>query len=365
MQHGRAAGRGLLFLKRRQWEMAVLKAAVIGASGYTGAELLRILWGHPEIEVSLATANQYAGQPIGSLYPSLAMQYPQSFVPFEPGLLDECDIAFCGLPHGESMQVVSAAARAGKKVVDLSADFRLTAEEYLHWYGTEHSSPDLLSEAVYGIPELHREEISTASIVANPGCYPTAALLGLAPLASRGLIQGAVIVDAKSGVSGAGRKATAGTHYTQVADGMTPYAVAVHRHTPEMTSELAGLAGAALDVVFTPHLAPMNRGILATMYVTVDRSFSYDEVRALYESAYAVEPFVHVLARGSFPQTKAVQGSNNCHIAVEPAGTDGMMIVMSAIDNLVKGASGQAVQNANIVLGLEEPAGLLAPGLFP
>ena len=343
----------------------MLKAAVIGASGYTGAELLRILWGHPGMEVTVATANQYAGQPIGSLYPSLAMQYPGSFVAYEPGLLDDCDIVFCGLPHGESMQVVAEAASAGKKVVDLSADFRLTAGEYARWYGAAHTSPDLLARAVYGLPELHREAISNASIVANPGCYPTAALLGLAPLARDGLVQGPVMIDAKSGVSGAGRKATPGTHYTQVADGMTPYAVASHRHTPEMSGELERLAGTAHDIVFTPHLAPMNRGILATMYVTMDPGIPYDEVRSVYESAYADEQFVLVLERGSYPETKAVQGSNSCHIAVEPGGPAGVLVVMSAIDNLVKGASGQAVQNANIILGLEESEGLRGPGLFP
>jgi N-acetyl-gamma-glutamyl-phosphate reductase len=346
-------------------EMAVLNAAVIGASGYTGAELLRILWGHPGIEVTVATANQYAGQLVGSLYPSLAMQYPGSFFPYEPGLLEGCDIVFCGLPHGESMEVVAEAARAGKKVVDLSADFRLTAGDYSKWYGAAHTSPDILAQAVYGLPELHRGAISNASVVANPGCYPTAALLGLAPLARDGLIQGPVIIDAKSGVSGAGRKATPGTHYTQVADGMTPYAVGVHRHTPEMTGELEKLAGTAHDIIFTPHLAPMNRGILATMYVTLDPGIRYDEVRSIYRSAYADEPFVLVLEQGSYPETKAVQGSNSCHIALEQSGAGGVLVVMSAIDNLVKGASGQAVQNANIILGLEESEGLLGPGLFP
>jgi N-acetyl-gamma-glutamyl-phosphate reductase len=346
-------------------EKAVLNAAVIGASGYTGAELLRILWGHPHMQVTVATANQYAGQPIGSLYPSLAMQYPGIFVPYQPGLLDDCDIVFCGLPHGESMQVVAEAARAGRKVVDLSADFRLTAQDYLDWYGAAHTSPELLGEAVYGLPELNREAVAASSIVANPGCYPTAALLGLAPLAGKGLIRGPVIIDAKSGVSGAGRKATPGTHYTQVSDGMTPYAVGVHRHTPEISGELEKLAGTVNEIIFTPHLAPMNRGILATMYLTLEKGISYDEVRSIYRSAYEDERFVLVLEQGVYPQTKAVQGSNGCHIALEQGRPGGVLVVMSAIDNLVKGASGQAVQNANIILGLEESEGLLGPGLFP
>ncbi|PKQ28880.1 MAG: N-acetyl-gamma-glutamyl-phosphate reductase [Candidatus Anoxymicrobium japonicum] len=345
----------------------MLKAAVIGASGYAGAELMRILWGHPELEVVHATANKYAGCPVGSLYPSLAMQYPGDFEEYAPDLFNDCDIAFFGLPHGQSMKVVAEAASAGLKVVDLSADFRLSREDYLKWYGIEHESPELLGKAVYGLPELGRETIAFALVVANPGCYPTSALLGLFPLANAGYIKekNTVIIDAKSGVSGAGRRPTHATHYPRVADSMSPYAVTGHRHAPEISGWLASMAGGAVDVVFTPHLAPMNRGILSTMYVPLEAGSSIEDIRALYYDTYESEPFVHLLAPGSFPETKAVQGTNNCHVALEVSRSGGTLVVMSAIDNLVKGAAGQAVQNANIMLGIEESAGLLAPGLYP
>ncbi|MHB8893896.1 MAG: N-acetyl-gamma-glutamyl-phosphate reductase [Candidatus Geothermincolia bacterium] len=343
----------------------MLKAAVIGASGYTGVELLRILWGHPQFEVSVATANQYAGEPVGSLYPSLAIQYPGKFEKYHIELLEGCDIAFSGLPHGESMKVVAEAASLGIKVVDLSADFRLTASEYAEWYEVEHSAADLLEGAAYGLPELYRDSIAGAKVVANPGCYPTATLLGLAPLAEAGYLEGTVIIDAKSGISGAGRKATLGTHFPQAADGISPYAVGGHRHLPEIWGRLEELSDEKLNVVFTPHLVPMNRGILSTMYIDLAESGSADEIHELIEDAYREEPFVHVLPQGSYPQTKAVQGSNNCHIAIDVARGGRTLVVTSAIDNLVKGASGQAVQNANLVCGLDETAGLAGPGLFP
>jgi N-acetyl-gamma-glutamyl-phosphate reductase len=341
-----------------------LKAAVIGASGYTGAELLRILWGHPDLEVTVATANEYAGHDIASLYPSLAMQYEGAFQKYEPGLLEGCDIAFSGLPHGQSMSVVADAVAAGLKVVDLSADFRLSLEDYNEWYGREHDSPDLLSESVYGLPELYRGDVKGARIVANPGCYPTSALLGLAPLAKAGLIRGTVIVDAKSGVSGAGRKATPGTHFPNVADNITPYGVSGHRHLPEIQVKLGEMTE-EINVTFTPHLVPMNRGILSTMYVEMPGGCALEDVRATFEKAYADEAFIHLLPGGTYPHTKAVQGTNNCHIGIDSASGGHTLVVMSAIDNLVKGASGQAVQNANLMCGLDETAGLDGPGLFP
>jgi len=346
-------------------EGKLLKAAVIGASGYTGAELLRILWGHPGFEVAVATAGRFAGERIGSLYPSLAMQYPGEYLEYDPALLEGCDVAFSGLPHGESMEVIAQASDAGVKVVDLSADFRLPASEYRVWYGLDHARPELLADAAYGLPELYRSTISGARLIANPGCYPTAALLGLAPLARAGYLEGTVVVDAKSGVSGAGRKLSLPTHFPQVADDVSPYGVSGHRHLPEIWGRCEQMADEKINVVFTPHLVPMNRGILCTMYVDLPGCGLLADIRDLYRESYSDEPFVHLLPEDSYPHTKAVQGTNNCHIAVDLAHGGRTLVVTSAIDNLVKGASGQAVQNANIICGLEETAGLAGPGLFP
>ncbi len=352
--------------KARRERVEVLKAGVIGASGYTGAELLRILSTHPGIEVSMATARQYAGEKIASLYPSLAGAYDGAFDVFEPeAAADSCDVFFLGLPHGESFKVVKELAALGKPVVDLSADFRLQSpDEYEKWYDTAHGAPDLLSDAVYGIPEIYRDAVASARLTANPGCYPTAALLGLYPLAAAGMLRGPVVVDAKSGVSGAGRSLTLATHYPQIADGMQPYSVAGHRHLPEIRDQLEKLGGEA-DVVFTPHLAPMNRGILCTTYVRLQGGVDPAGLRELYENAYNGERFVQLLPEGACPQTKAVQGSNDCHVALGFPDGGSTLVVMSAIDNLVKGAAGQAIQNMNLMCGLEETAGLAGPGLFP
>ncbi len=345
-----------------------LKAGVIGASGYTGAELLRLLAGHDAIQVELATAGRYAGEEISTLFPSLASAYPGRFEALDPGeAVERCEVFFLGLPHGESMKVMASLALPGKKVVDLSADFRLgDPQEYRDWYGEEHAAADLLDEAVYGLPEFHRTEIAAANITAGPGCYPTAALLALVPAAAAGVIAGTVVIDAKSGISGAGRKLTLATHFPQAADGMEPYAVSGHRHLPEITGQLGRVTpGDAPGVVFVPHLAPMNRGILCTAYVPLAEPLSGAEARVLYEEAYAGERFVWVLPEGRYPQTKSVQGSNDCHLAVETAPGGRTMVVMTAIDNLVKGASGQALQDMNLMCGLPEDTGLGGTGLFP
>lgn len=345
-----------------------LKAGIIGASGYTGAELLRLLAGHPGIEVELATANTFAGERVSSLYPSLAGAYPERM--FErldaAEAVARCDVFFLGLPHGESMKVIGGLALPGRKVVDLSADFRLGAVEYEEWYGEEHVEKELLQRAVYGLPERYRAEIAASDIAAGPGCYPTAALLALLPAADAGLAGGTVVLDAKSGISGAGRKLSLTTHYPQAADGMEPYAVSGHRHLPEITGQLARAAGGAgPGVVFVPHLAPMNRGILCTAYVPLPRPMSGAEARALYEEAYAGERFVRVLEEGRYPRTKSVQGSNECHLAVETCAGGETLVVMTAIDNLVKGASGQAIQDMNLMCGLPEDMGLAGAGMFP
>jgi N-acetyl-gamma-glutamyl-phosphate reductase len=338
---------------------------------------MRIIRGHPEMEVTVTTAHQYAGERVASLYPSLEGFYDGTFAEFDAEVVHEnCDAVFLGLPHGESMAVAPGLLDAGKKVVDLSADFRLRdPASYENWYGTEHACPGLLGEAVYGLPEVNREKISGARLVANPGCYPTCALLGLFPLAGAGMIGGPVVIDAKSGISGAGRKLTLATHYTQAAENICPYGVSGHRHLPEITAELSRLAGGAeVPIVFTPHLAPMNRGILCTIYVPLagtDTGITRSpgdlarDIRGLYERAYRDEQFVSLLPDGEYPQTKAVHGSNNCHVGLELAAGGSILIVMAAIDNLVKGASGQAVQSMNAMCGIPESLGLVGPGYFP
>ena len=349
-------------------EAVLIQAGIIGASGYTGAELLRIIAGHPEMAVTVATAQEYSGKKISSLYPSLGEFYEDEFKTYDADEVQEkCDVVFIGLPHGTSMKYVPDLMVMGKKIVDLSADFRFEDPAvYEKWYGAKHSCPELLGEAAYGLPELNREKIASAQLVANPGCYPTAVALGLLPLAAGSLVSGTVSVDAKSGISGAGRKLTLETHFPQVADGVTPYAVSGHRHKPEMEQILAGVAGGGMfPIVFIPHLVPMNRGILCTMFVQLKDRMGDSEIRDLYNDAYSGEVFVQLLDTGGCPQTKAVQGNNNCHIGLASTLDGEGLVVMSAIDNLVKGASGQAVQNMNLLCGLPEDTGLLAPGLFP
>lgn len=346
----------------------MIRVGIIGASGYTGAELLRIIAQHQEIDVTVATAHEHSGKRISSLYPSLAMFYEDEFKAYDRNEIEKrCDAVFIGLPHGESMKIVPGLMSIGKKIVDLSADFRFDDPAvYEKWYGVPHSCPELLEQAVYGLPELNRDRIEDSQLVANPGCYPTAVALGLLPLVEGSFVSGTVYIDAKSGISGAGRKLTLQTHFPQVADNIVPYAVSGHRHQPEMEQVLTGVTvGGTFPVAFIPHLVPMNRGILCTMYVPLKDRMGDSEIWDLYNDAYSVEAFVHLLDAGECPQTKAVQGSNNCHIGMAAALNGEGLVVMSAIDNLVKGASGQAVQNMNLLCGLPEDTGLLAPGLFP
>jgi len=345
-----------------------MRVGIIGASGYTGAELLRLLDGHPEIEVAYVTAHTYAGKMIADLYPHLHSYAGMQLRAFDAReALAGADLYFVALPHGESMQVVPQLLAGGIKVIDLSADYRLPdAEIYKQWYGLEHTSSQLLGEAVYGLPEINGELIARADLVAVPGCYPTAAILALAPLAKAGTpgIAGAV-VDAKSGVSGAGRTLSLAAHFAQADGNVKPYGVGNHRHTPEMENVLSSLAGEEVPVVFTPHLIPMSRGILATCYVKTGTGVSVAEIEGIYGDFYAESPFVVLLGGGSFPETKAVYGSNYCHIGWHLDGERGMLTVASAIDNLVKGASGQAIQCMNIMQGWDEALGLEALGIFP
>lgn len=345
----------------------MLKAAVIGASGYTGAELMRLLHGHPQIEVSIATANRYAGEKITSLYRSLGSAYHGRFERFDPEkVVKTCDIAFSCLPHGESHKIVPALVEAGITTVDLSADFRLSDPLlYSEWYGQDHLAPSLLQGTVYGLPEMNRDAIKGATLVANPGCFPTGALLGLLPAAAAGIIDGEVIIDSKTGISGAGRQPSAATHFPRIADGIEPYSVGGHRHLPEIMEQLSLLMGKDCPVCFTPHLVPMNRGILSTIYYRLRDGISGADAREIYEAAYLEERFVELLPAGEYPSTKAVQGSNHVHVGVEPVSGSRVVTVMTAIDNLVKGASGEAIQNMNLACGFPEDTGLGGLGLFP
>ncbi len=342
------------------------KVAVIGASGFTGAELLRICASHPDLEVAVATGDSMAGRDVADLYPSLAPAYGGTqFAPYVPGVASGCDLAFCGLPHGASQAVVGELRDDVKHVVDLAADFRLDDPDlYPAWYGEEHSVPALLDEFVFGLPELFREDIRGAELVAAPGCYVTTAALALAPLVAAGAVEpGGIIVDAASGVSGAGRPPKPNTTFCAVDEDFTAYGLLTHRHTPEIEMAVSRHAGTGVQVLFTPHLAPMNRGILATCYARPAGDTSTEEVLGVLAEAYRDEPFVVVSERS--PSTKATLGSNSVHITARADGRTGWVIAIAALDNLVKGASGQAVQCANLALGIDETAGLASAGVYP
>ena len=340
-----------------------MKAGIVGASGYTGAELLRLLAGHPEFEVAAVTAHSSAGQMVGEHTPSLRAAYPGLvYEAFDPGRLDGLDLVFCALPHGESQQLVPELRSRVGVVVDLAADFRLRdAALYPQWYGPAHAAPELLADAVYGLPELFRDDLAGATLVAAAGCYPTAAGLALAPLLRAGLVEPAgLVVDAASGVSGAGRGLKESLHFGTVDEDFTAYGLLTHRHTPEMEQILGS------QVLFTPHLAPMARGILATCYARTSATraalSTMDVMDALHE-AYDDEPFV--VAIDTPPSTKATAGSNTAHVTARVDPRTGWVVALCALDNLVKGASGQAIQCANAALSLPETTGLPTAGLYP
>jgi N-acetyl-gamma-glutamyl-phosphate reductase len=346
----------------------MVKVGVYGASGYTGQELLKHLLFHPAVTVVAITSRRYAGVPLADVYPVFQELSNLSFMNASPdevaGLVD---VIFLALPHGVSMTVAPAFLAAGKKVIDLSADFRLRdAGRYEQWYG-KHSAPQLLVEAVYGIPELYRETIRKANLVANPGCYPTSVILGLAPILKAGWIDTAsIIVDAKSGVSGAGREPQVTSLFCEVNEGFKAYKVGgQHRHIPEMEQELSTLAGQGIILSFTPHLLPVNRGILSTIYGSLQRDVTPAELTDLYRYFYKDEIFVRVCKSGTFPNISSVCGSNGCDIGVTVDKRTKRIIVVSAIDNLIKGAAGQAIQNMNLICGLGEDAGLTRISRFP
>src|SRR5580704_2561669 len=339
-----------------------MKAGILGASGYTGSELLRLLAGHPEFEVAVATAHSHAGDQVGTHTPSLAAAYPGLvYEDNDPARFDGLDLVFCGLPHGESQRIVPELRSRVGLVVDLAADFRLKdAALYPQWYGEEHGAPALLCDAVYGLPELFRPDLDGAKLVAAAGCYPTTAGLALAPLVRAGLIEPTgIVVDAVSGVSGAGRGLKESLHFGTVDEDFADYGLLTHRHTPEMEQIIGG------QVLFTPHLAPMVRGILATCYArpAAGAAVTTDSVMAALHAAYHAEPFLVVT--DDPPSTKATTGANAAHVTARVDPRTGWVVSFCALDNLVKGASGQAIQCANAALGLPETTGLPLAGVYP
>ena len=341
-----------------------IRIGIVGGTGYTGVELLRLLVQHPRAELAVITSRKEAGLPVADMFPNLRGRVALKFSEPSRAALSACDVVFFATPNGVAMNEARALYDAGVRLIDIAADFRIRdVAVWEQWYKMKHACPDLVAEAVYGLPEMNREQIRKARIVANPGCYPTAVQLGFLPLVESGAADlDHLIADAKSGVSGAGRSAEVHTLLAEASDNFKAYGVSGHRHLPEISQGLERMAGRPARLVFTPHLTPMIRGIHATLYVRLVRDA---DPQSLYEKRYAGEPFVDVLASGSHPETRSVRGANFCRIAVHrPQGGD-IAVVLSVIDNLVKGASGQAVQNMNIMFGLEETLGLQQVALLP
>lgn len=344
-----------------------MRVGIIGATGYTGVELLRLLLHHPEVEVTALTSQKYAGIPIDQVFPSLMKHLPLTCEELNVDQISKkADFIFTAVPHKTAMEVVPLFHRQGKRIVDLSADFRFrNAAVYERWY-QKHTSADLLPESVYGLPELHRGKIRNAKIVGNPGCYPTGALIGLIPLVKKGLITVEnIVIDSKSGVSGAGRDVVLESLFCEVNEGVKAYKIFAHRHTPEIDQELSQLVQKEINVTFVPHLIPMDRGILSTLYVRLTKRMKTEELLNVFQESYREEPFIRVHSKGKLPNTKDVRGSNVCDIGAAVNELDGRAVVVTAIDNLVKGASGEAIQNMNIMLGYPETAGLDVMPLFP
>jgi N-acetyl-gamma-glutamyl-phosphate reductase len=342
-----------------------IKTGVVGGTGYTGVELLRLLAGHPDAELTVITSRSEAGRPVADLFPNLRGVTGLAFSEPTAGVLESCDLVFFATPNGTAMQLVPGLLEAGVRVIDLAADFRLSdPQDWERWYGMPHTCADLLQQAVYGLTEVNRAEIAGARLVANPGCYPTAVQLGFLPLLEEGLVDpDCLIADAKSGVSGAGRKPATGFLFCEAGENFKAYAVPGHRHLPEIRQGLERAAGKPVGLTFVPHLTPMIRGIHATLYARL-RDTDRD-LQALYEARYGQEPFVDVLPAGSHPETRSVRGANHCRLAVHRPQQGDIVVVLSVIDNLVKGAAGQAIQNMNVMFGLPEQTGLSAIALLP
>jgi N-acetyl-gamma-glutamyl-phosphate reductase len=335
----------------------MIKVGIVGGTGYTGVELLRLLAQHPQAQLVTITSRKETGMPVADMFPNLRGRVSLAFEDPATAPLDKCDVVFFATPNGIAMTQTRALLNAGVKVIDLAADFRISdVPTWEKWYGMAHACPDLVAEAVYGLPEINREKIKGARLIANPGCYPTAVQLGFLPLIEAGVVDTAhLIADAKSGVSGAGRKAEVSTLMAEAADNFKAYGVAGHRHLPEIRQGLARVAGQEVGLTFVPHLTPMIRGIHATLYARLTKEV---DLQAVFENRYRGEAFVDVLPPGTHPETRSVRAANICRIAVHrPQGGD-IVVVLSVIDNLVKGASGQAVQNMNILFGLPETLGL-------
>lgn len=344
-----------------------LKVGIVGGTGYTGVELLRLLAIHPNVDVVAVTSRGEAGLPVSEMFPSLRGYIDIAFSDPATAKLDTCDIVFFATPHGVAMSQAPALLASGTKLIDLAADFRLQDTAIFEkWYDMPHSCPDILQASVYGIPELNREQIKQADVIANPGCYPTTILLGLMPLLEKSLVDftAPVIADSKSGVSGAGRKAAVATLFAEASDNMKAYGLSGHRHHPEIDAQLKKLAGNDLQFIFVPHLVPMIRGMLSTIYIKLTNKAQNISLQSLYEQRYAGESFVDVLPQGVLPETRSVRGSNQLRIALQPQ-VEGYLTIVVVQDNLVKGAAGQAVQNMNVMFGLAETAGLGVVPLMP
>jgi N-acetyl-gamma-glutamyl-phosphate reductase len=343
----------------------MIKVGVVGGTGYTGVELLRLLAGHPESELVVVTSRSEAGKPVSELFPNLRGSLELAFSEPDSEQLCACDLVFFATPNGTAMGMTPQLLEAGVRVIDLAADFRLRqADLWQQWYGMPHACPQLLEQAVYGLPEINRAAIAQARLVANPGCYPTAVQLGFLPLLEAGLVNAdQLIADAKSGVSGAGRKAATGSLLCEASENFKAYGVAGHRHLPEIRQGLAVVSGAPVGLTFVPHLTPMIRGIHATLYAQLQDTA--EDLQMLFETRYRDEPFVDVLPAGAHPETRSVRGANHCRIAVHRPQQGNTVVVLAVIDNLVKGAAGQALQNMNIMFGFQEQAGLADIALLP
>ncbi|WP_373020491.1 N-acetyl-gamma-glutamyl-phosphate reductase [Thiomicrorhabdus sp.] len=347
--------------------MKKVQVGIVGGTGYTGVELLRILANHAHAEVVAITSRSESGVKVADMYPNLRGHYDLAFSEPTLDVLKGCDVVFFATPHGVAMSMAPELTEAGVKVIDLAADFRISdLQVWAKWYGMEHTCPQMMDQVAYGMPELYRDQIKQASVIANPGCYPTSILLGLMPLLRAGLVElDGIVADGKSGVSGAGKGANVAMLGAEMSESFKAYGIAGHRHLPEMKDKLTELTGEEVDLTFVPHLVPMVRGMESTIYATLSEDVSQEELQMLYEKAYEHEYFVDVMPAGSLPETRMAKGSNMCRIAVYRPQGGSKVVVTSVIDNLVKGAAGQAVQNMNILFGLEENAGLQQVALLP